>query len=68
MIETEMVEVFHVIFETICLLILITFFSNSIEQVFFGILIPKIKPIAIGIFYRPPNANDLLNIFAKDFQ
>ena len=30
-------------------------FSNSIEHVFFEILIPKVKPIAIGIFYRPPN-------------
>ena len=26
-------------------------FSNSIEHVFFEILIPKVKPIAIGIFY-----------------
>ena len=30
-------------------------FSNSIEHVFFEILIPKVKTIAIGIFYRPPN-------------
>ena len=30
-------------------------FSNSIEHAFFEILIPKVKPIAIGIFYRPPN-------------
>ena len=30
-------------------------FSNSIEHVLFKILIPKVKPIAIGIFYRPPN-------------
>ena len=33
-------------------------FSNSIEHVFFEILIPKVKPIAIGIFYRLPNEND----------
>ena len=38
-------------------------FSNSIEHVFFEILIPKVKLIAIRIFYRPPNANDFLNIF-----
>ena len=43
-------------------------FSNSIEHVFFEILIPKVKPIAIGMFYRPPNANDFLNIFSNDFQ
>ena len=43
-------------------------FSNSIEHVFFEILIPKVKPIAIGIFYRPPNANDLLDIFSSNFQ
>ena len=34
-------------------------FSNSIEHAFFEILMPKVKPIAIGIFYRPPNKNDI---------
>ena len=59
MTETEMVEVLHVIIETICVLIpQIFFFSTSIEHAFFEILIPNVKPIAIGIFYRPPNAND----------
>ena len=43
-------------------------FSNSIEHVFFEIHIPKVKPIAIGIFYRPPNENDFLNIFSNEFQ
>ena len=43
-------------------------FSNSIEHVFFEILIRKVKPIAIRIFYRPPNANDFLDIFSNDFQ
>ena len=43
-------------------------FSNSIEHVFFEILIPKVEPIAIGIFYRPPNENDFLNIFSNEFQ
>ena len=42
-------------------------FSNSIEHVFFEILIPKVKLIAIRIFYRPPNANDFLNIFKSIF-
>ena len=43
-------------------------FSNSIEHVFFEILTPKVKPIAIRIFYRPPTANDFLNIFSNNFQ
>ena len=41
-------------------------FSNSIELAFFEILIPKL--IVIRIFYRPPNANDFLDIFSNDFQ
>ena len=68
MIETEMVEVLDVILETICVLISRKFFLNSIEHVFFEILIPNVKPIAIGIFYRHPNGNDFLNIFSNDFQ
>ena len=43
-------------------------FSNSIEHVFFKILIPKVKPIAIGIFYLPPNENDFLKIFSNESQ
>ena len=43
-------------------------FPNSIEHVFFEILIPKVKPIAVGIFYRPPNSNDFLNLFSNSFQ
>ena len=43
-------------------------FSNSIEHVFLEILMPKVKPIAIGIFYRFPNANDFFGIFSNDFQ
>ena len=38
-------------------------FSSSIEYVFFDLLIPKIKPISIGIFYRPPNVNTFLETF-----
>ena len=43
-------------------------FSNSTEHVFFEILIPKVKPTAIGTFYRPPNENDFLKIFSNEFQ
>ena len=43
-------------------------FPNSIEHVFFEILIPKVKPIAVGIFYRPPNSNDFLNLLSNSLQ
>ena len=43
-------------------------FSNSIEHVFFEILIPKVKPIAVGIFYKTPNSNDFLNLLSNSFQ
>ena len=43
-------------------------FSNSIENVFFEILIPKVEPISIRIFYRPPNENDFFYIFLHKFQ
>ena len=43
-------------------------FSNSIEHVFFDLLIPKVKPISIGIFYRPPNVNTFLETFINDLK
>ena len=43
-------------------------FPNSIEHVFFKILTPKVKPIAVRIFYRPPNSNDFLNLLSNSFQ
>ena len=30
-------------------------FSNEIENIFFDMLLPKTKPILIGILYRPPD-------------
>ena len=44
------------------------FFSNSLEHVFFNILIPKVNPISIGIFYRPPNVNNFLETFSNDLK
>ena len=41
-------------------------FSNSIEHIFFDLLIPKMNPISIGIFYKPPNANNFLESFIND--
>ena len=46
----------------------INVFSNSLEHVFFEILLPKVKPIAIGIFYGPPNVNNFLEILLNDFK
>ena len=49
---------------TISVLILKTFF---LEHVFFEILLPKVKPIATGIFYRSPDVNNFLEILSNDF-
>lgn len=45
-----------------------TVFSNSIEYVFFDLLIPKVKPISIGIFYRSPNVNTFFETFLNDLK
>ena len=67
MTETEMVKLLHVILETIYVLMSIIFFQISLEM-FFEIFITKVKPIAIGIFYRALNANDILNTFLNNSQ
>ena len=36
-------------------------FSSEIENIFFDILLPKIKPILIGILYRPPEQSKFLD-------
>ena len=43
-------------------------FSNSIENVFADLLIPKLKPLSIGIFYRPLHVNTFLETFANDLK
>ena len=43
-------------------------FSSSIEYVLFDLLIPKVKPISIGIFYRPPNVNTFMETFPNDLK
>ena len=43
-------------------------FSYSVENVFFNLLIPKLKPLSIGIFYRPPDVNAFLETFAIDLK
>ena len=67
--ETEMVEVLHVILETICVLISRIFFQILLNMSLwkfskkFFFFFEKVKPIAVGIFYRPPNANAFLIYF-----
>ena len=41
-------------------------FDKHIEAVFFEILIPKMKTISVGIFYRPPSQNEFLELIVKD--
>ena len=40
-------------------------FSNEIENIFLDILLPKTKPILIGIVYRPPDQYDFLEHFSE---
>ena len=60
MTETEKVEVLHILIPTILFQILLNMF-------YFKIIIPKVKSIANGIFYRTLNANDFLNTFSNNF-
>ena len=43
-------------------------FSNLIENVFFDLLIPKLKPLSIGIFCRPPKVNTFIETFLNDLK
>ena len=36
-------------------------FSSEIENIFLDILVPKTKPILIGILYRPPDQSGFLD-------
>ena len=42
--------------------------SNSIENVFFDLLLPKLKPLSTGIFCRPRNVNTFLETFLNDLK
>ena len=43
------------------------FFSDKIENTFFEILLPKTKPVMVGIIYRSPTQNNVLKILSKNF-
>ena len=51
------IETVEVILETICVLASRIFFQILLN-IFFEILIPKVKPIEKGKLYRLPNATD----------
>ena len=38
--------------------------SNEIENVFIKLLIPKTKPITVGIIYKPPDQTRFLEILS----
>ena len=39
--------------------------SKEIEDIIFDILLPKPKPITIGVFYRPPNQANFVELIVK---
>ena len=40
---------------------------KEIENIIFDILLPKSKPITIGVFYRPPNQANFMELIVKSF-
>ena len=43
------------------------FFPKEIENIFVEILLPKTKPLIVGIIYRPPNQSNFLEIINANF-
>ena len=44
-----------------------TVFSSEIENVFIDIILSKSKPFTVGIFYRPPDKYNFIDIISDDF-
>ena len=40
---------------------------KEIESIIFDILLPKSKPIIIGVFYRPLNQDNFMELIVKGF-
>ena len=40
---------------------------KEIENIVFDILLTKLKPITIGVFYRPPNQANFMELIVKSF-
>ena len=66
MIEIEMAEV--LLATSGLIFVLIAQIFSQIQLNIFYLLIPKVKPVSIGIFYRPPNENTFLETFFNDFK
>ena len=43
------------------------FFPKEIENIFVEILLPKTKPLIVGIIYSPPNQSNFLEIINANF-
>ena len=44
-----------------------TLHCKEIENLVFDILLPKSKPITIGVFYRPPNQGEFMDLMVEKF-
>ena len=44
-----------------------TLYCKEIENLVFDILLPKSKPITIGVFYRPPNQGEFMDLMVEKF-
>ena len=66
-IEIELAEVLQATLGSTFVLIA-EIFSQIRLNMFFYLLIPKLKPILIDIFYRPPNVNKFLETFFNDLK
>ena len=66
-IGTETVEVLLAILEVISVTYKNTFFPKEIENILVEILLPKTKPLIVGIIYRPPNQSNFLEIINTNF-
>ena len=43
-----------------------SYFPKDIENIFFELLLPNIKPIVVSTIYRPPNQTDFMEIFNEN--
>ena len=40
---------------------------KEIKNIIFDILLPKLEPITIDLFYRPPNQDNFIELIVRDF-
>ena len=40
-------------------------FSNEIENIFVDIMLPKTKPLLVGVVYRPPDKTEFIEQFSE---